>query len=72
MIPHVWFKLLPSDTDIYDTIAFLLGQEGSLFFNVLEKTKILLKRGEITIVDFQKLKKLRYMDGLVNPIYYGI
>ena len=71
MVPHVWFRLLPSNGDNYDTVAFAVGQEWELFSKLLHEVKILKKRGGKVIVDVQKLKTLSYRDDLIKPVYYG-
>ena len=71
MIPHIWFRLLPSNGDNYDTVAFAVGQEWELFSKLLHEVKILKKRGEKVIVDVKKLETILHLDDLVNPVYYG-
>ena len=50
MVPHVWFRLLPSKGDNYDTVTFAVGQEWELFSKLLHEVKILKKRGGKVIV----------------------
>ena len=71
MVPHVWFRLLPSDGDICGTVAFSVGQEWDLLSPFLYDVKMLRKKGDKTIVNIEMLSSLQHTLNLPDPIHYG-
>ena len=43
MVPHIWFRLLPSDDQNCDTVAFVVGQEWELISALFQDVKMLKK-----------------------------
>ena len=43
MIPHIWFRLLPSDSQHFDTFDFAVGQEWKLVSALFQDTELIKK-----------------------------
>jgi hypothetical protein len=43
MVPHVWFRLLPSDGDNSGTVAFAVGQNRKFISKLFQDVKIIEK-----------------------------
>ena len=59
MIPHVWFKIIPSSADDVNSISFAMGQPWDLVSAVLIRLKFIVKYRDDYRISHDKFKEFQ-------------
>ena len=62
MIPHVWVKIIPTDTDDIENFAFAIGQKWEIILPLLLKMKFLYRYKDSIQISVDKFKDLERED----------
>ena len=58
MIPHVWVKIIPTDTDDIENFAFAIGQKWVIILPLLLKMKFLYRYKDSIQINVDKFRDL--------------
>ena len=61
MLPHVWYKIIPSSPYDVETVAFAMGQSWLIVLGLLLKLKYLAKYGKLITIKHEKWRNLEHV-----------
>ena len=71
MLPHIWYKVIPSSSSEVDYLAFLTGQSWEMLQPLLVHLKYLVRYKDVTRINILKFEELQHYNLSAMSIHMG-